>query len=839
MKITNAFVLRTVVAIVLLVAIQNVSSQTNKYKDAGFELLDQLNTRFYNASTGLYVEEITTANNLKSGPAFLWPAGHMIRALLWGAMIDSKYDARLYAYTNKMSWDTNGQGYGCIQNGERFFDDNGLIGDVIMDVYLHKFRSALVLNKGLFALNYCLKYRDAQWGIPQTESGLNKGIFYMGPVDPLANAYAKYFTITGDSAHLDIAKTYYDKFNDYTLKLKDPVTLLFLSGSTYANGVWTKPNEGPRACNTAAVVLLGIRLYKITGDERYLNEARAMADAILKRYYTYNAGFGEISYWGGNYSVEMLCEMYEIDRDLKWYYAAKNICDFLIDKSRDKAGYYPDGASGSGNWNVVRTNDAPNEKVGMMSQACAANALLRFAYVDLDMPLSKGVYRITNQANGKVVSQLSSENANGGRYVALSTDEKLKSQKWLLSVDHSGKYTIISVENSASVSVENCEYNNAARIETNTLAGGDCVKFSIEKADDGFYKILHKSGKALAFDATANDALVLADPTETELQKWKVERLEPKAEWLSPTADTTVFTSKSTVLKMNAVSDADDMQKVEYYVNGVLTGISTVAPFQYNWSQKTTGIYALFARAYDKSGNTGYSTTIKVKVLAVDEGVYSIANVGNKKNLSIISDNANADGALAVTSNYESRTDQHWVLQTDAQGFYSFAPLSSEFKIAPADCKRDNGTQIKQYSVDPVECRQFSMSDVGLGQFQIIYKSSNKALMAAPNNANDIPVYLWDKSINNYQKWKFTAFTTNNEDIQSDDLIKVYPNPVKSVLNIDSKYHDTTKEIFTTTGRTLLKTKDNQIDMSAYSPGLYVLLVRSGAVVNRVKFIKE
>lgn len=357
----------------------------NKYEFYGFKLLDYLNDKYYNTSNGLYTESINSSTLARGSNAFIWPAAHMIRALSWGALIDSKYKARTEAYANRMDWYINGEGYGCIRGGQRFFDDNGLISYALMLVYEKHVRTQSMLNKSLFAANYCLKYRDEHWALPQTEPDLGQGIFYVGPVNPMASAFAMLFNISGDSSHLEIAKTYYDILNNYDYKIKSPTTLLFKSGSRYADGVWTENTAGPRAANTCGVAILGVRLYAITGETRYLDEARAMTDAVLNRWYKPGAGFSEISMWGGNAVIDLLCELYDYDPDPKWYNAAKDIVDFLIDHTRDNKGFYPTGSEAeTGKWNLVRTNLDPPETIAMMSQACAANAILRFAYLDLN-----------------------------------------------------------------------------------------------------------------------------------------------------------------------------------------------------------------------------------------------------------------------------------------------------------------------------------------------------------------------------------------------------------------------------------------------------------------------
>lgn len=839
----NNFTKRKITLFTFILAVLLISfttAQNNKYKTEGFLLLDNLNSKFYSLSTSMYVESINTTTQAKSGTAFLWPAAHMTRALLWGAMIDSKYDTRLQSYVNKMNWYVNGEGYGCIQNGERFFDDNGLIGDVLMDVYQKKIRTQGVLDKSMFALNYCYKYKDAQWGLPQKESELNKGIFYMGPVDPLANAYAKYYTITGDTNYLHVAKTYFEKFNDYTLKLKSPTSLLFVSGSTYANGVWTPPNEGPRACNTAAVVLLGIRLYQITGEAKYLDESKAMANAILTRFYKYSAGFGEVSYWGGNYSVEMLCEMYEIDRDLKWYNAAKDICDFLIDKSRDSKGYYPDGPNDSGYWNEVRTYMAAPATVSMMSQACAANAILRFAYLDLNKPLAKGVYKITNVASNKSLSVKSPDTTSNGSQLTTTDFTDNKSQKWVLDIDHAGNYTLKSFENGSTVGVKDCSLIDGNTLEIDSNLVGDCAKFKIESIGNGQYKIAHKAGKSIDGGTTLqnDEAVFLAVPADVASQKWTIERLEPKVYWRSVTKDTTVTTAKGLSLSVDVTSTAEPINKVEYYINGTLSYTSALAPYTFNWKPKISGTYEVYAFAYDKLGNIGYSTKIKVTVLCIEQGIYKVLNSATNKCLSVIASKTNADAAEITTATYQTATYQQWKITADSLGFYTLAPVSTNFNIGNDSCHTDNDTQIKQFSAAKGDCQKYYMIDLGLGLYQICAKNTTKVIAAKLVATNDIPVYLWEKADQANQKWKFTSITTDIP-VSFAKNIDIYPNPVVNALTVGGEFHETDVEIYTLTGLKILTSKSKQIDVSGLSSGVYVLQLKQNNNIYKAKFIKK
>ncbi|MEL6557661.1 MAG: HYR domain-containing protein [Bacteroidota bacterium] len=62
----------------------------------------------------------------------------------------------------------------------------------------------------------------------------------------------------------------------------------------------------------------------------------------------------------------------------------------------------------------------------------------------------------------------------------------------------------------------------------------------------------------------------------------------------------------------------------------------------------------------------------------------------------------------------------------------------------------------------------------------------------------------------------------SNADDQSNDLL-VYPNPVSSMLTIESKSHDVQISIYSVSGRRLLQTAEKTVDMSSFTPGTYLI----------------
>ena len=365
----------------------------NKYQVAGEAILDKLNTKFYNASKQLYVEQLDRNENIvveRGGVSYVWPASHMLRALRYGALENpAKYTARLKSYAYALDqYRQNGKYASDIVAGaDPLYDDNAIVGLALLDAYQQVLPTETGLyDRSLIGLTYCLNARDANWGVPQKEAELGWGKFYSQATILPALHCALLAKNNADPTYLNIAKDYYDRINNVNWKLRDGSTNLFNQYSFYNNGSWSLTGHGEngagyRAYQTTPVVQLALRLYQRTGDSRYLDDATLLADACLKQWYTPGKGVSEISFWGGSDMVEMLVDFYEVDHNAKWLAAARNVVDYLIDYGRDQLGYYPGSYNDvDGTWNLDRRHLFPGS-IQMMGQACAAAAILRVAQV--------------------------------------------------------------------------------------------------------------------------------------------------------------------------------------------------------------------------------------------------------------------------------------------------------------------------------------------------------------------------------------------------------------------------------------------------------------------------
>jgi hypothetical protein len=372
----------------------------NKYQVAGEAILDKLNTKFYNAGKQLYVEQLDGNENViveRGGVSYVWPASHMLRALRYGALANpAKYTERLKSYAYALDqYQQNGKYASDIVRGaDPLYDDNAIVGLALLDAYQQVLPTENgLLDRSLIGLNYCLRARDASWGVPQKEAELGQGKFYSQATILPALHCALLAKNNPDPQYLDIAKRYYELINDPSHRLRDAGANLLNQFVFNNNGSWSLTGHGEngggyRAYQTTPDIQLALQLYQRTGDSRYLDDATLMANACLRQWYTPGQGVKEISFWGGSDMVEMLVDFYEVDRNAKWLDAARNIVDFLIDYGRDQLGYYPGSYSDAdGTWNLDRRYLFP-ASVQMMGQACAAAAILRVAQVTGATPLA-------------------------------------------------------------------------------------------------------------------------------------------------------------------------------------------------------------------------------------------------------------------------------------------------------------------------------------------------------------------------------------------------------------------------------------------------------------------
>ncbi len=371
-----------------------VDLYNNEYQYYGEKLLDQVHDEFYNKSNGLYAESINAESQFIQPTSFVWPASHMLRALKNAYKLNpDKYESLLFNYLRALdqykTTKAGRTGFAVLpgDQGIRFYDDNGQLVIPFSDIYgmtedsstLENLKIAYEFNNGI---------RDSQYGIPQHEDQLGFGMFFSMSVNYTSYAAAKLYQITNDTRYLNEALAYYEKENNYSIKIKDEGTNLFNQTSYYQNGSWSLSGVvngenqwggGYRAYQTTVVVQNAVLLYQITKEQKYLDDAYEMMTSCIDMWYKQGQGLSEISFWGGNDMIDALLDIYREMNDQGFLSIAKDIMNFLSRNNRDKRGYYAGSYDdSSGKWNLYRTSLNPSE-INMMGQAAAASSFLNVA----------------------------------------------------------------------------------------------------------------------------------------------------------------------------------------------------------------------------------------------------------------------------------------------------------------------------------------------------------------------------------------------------------------------------------------------------------------------------
>lgn len=89
--------------------------------------------------------------------------------------------------------------------------------------------------------------------------------------------------------------------------------------------------------------------------------------------------------------------------------------------------------------------------------------------------------------------------------------------------------------------------------------------------------------------------------------------------------------------------------------------------------------------------------------------------------------------------------------------------------------------------------------------------------------------------VGNYQKILFATSTSTSLEENKELQIFVFPNPVSHTLNIQGVDENTSLEVYNLTGKSVIKDKGTELDVTSLNQGTYILRINN----QYVKFIKK
>lgn len=309
-----------------------------KAAEMGEQILGKIQSSFYMPDRSLYALETNIGK--PSHPSWIWDASIQLGALCAAAKVEpQKYlpQVRAYAAALRSYRTTYHDRPGLDVNpppkpSDRYYDDNAWICMSLLDAYelTHDPKDlALATDAYHFAMSGEDKALGGgiYWHEDQTRS---KHACSSGPA---MLAALKFYKLTKDPAYLDTAKRLYE----WTRKrLQDRDGLVFDSIRVPSGGI----NRMKLTYNSGTLIRTACKLYQITGEKAYLDEADRIAHAAEDRFVRKEDGIipgpGKL----GVKLIEAFVELADVDHDEHWKQVVGR-CLKALESHRNAEGWYP------------------------------------------------------------------------------------------------------------------------------------------------------------------------------------------------------------------------------------------------------------------------------------------------------------------------------------------------------------------------------------------------------------------------------------------------------------------------------------------------------------------
>ena len=305
MKNTVLFLLVSVLTTCLF-----AQSQTTGFTQRIGIIQNNINSRFYDTKTGLYIETTDTAKN-EHPHSFLWPLCALIQAANEADALDKKNTMQpvVRAINQYYSPRPPVPGYQAYVSAEkrdtRFYDDNQWVAIAYLDAY-NRTHQSLYLDKAKEIERFMMTGFDTLSGgglYWEEDHKTSKNTCSNGPAVLIL---LQLYKITKQQPYLDTALLLYNWTNKrlqapdglYYDNIKIPSLELGKAKFTY---------------NTGTMLQANVLLYDITKKKDYLTEAERIAKAAKEHFYKGNKLPG--NYWFNAVLLRGAIELYKVDKN--------------------------------------------------------------------------------------------------------------------------------------------------------------------------------------------------------------------------------------------------------------------------------------------------------------------------------------------------------------------------------------------------------------------------------------------------------------------------------------------------------------------------------------------
>ena len=306
--------------------------------EMGAQILAKIQGSFYMPDRSLYALETNIGK--PSHPSWIWDASIQLGALCAAARVEPKtylpqvkaYAAGLRSYRtmyhDRPGLDVNPP----PKPTDRYYDDNAWICLSLLDAYelTHDPKDLALATD---AYHFAMSGEDETlgggiyWHEDQTRS---KNACSSGPA---MLAALKFYELTKQQSYLATAKRLYD----WTRKrLQDKDGLVFDSIRVPSGGI----NRAKLTYNSGTLIRTACKLYQITAEKQYLEEARRIGHAAEERFVRKDDGIIPGAGKLGVKLIEGFLDLAEVDHDEHWKQVVGR-CLHSLESHRNENGWYP------------------------------------------------------------------------------------------------------------------------------------------------------------------------------------------------------------------------------------------------------------------------------------------------------------------------------------------------------------------------------------------------------------------------------------------------------------------------------------------------------------------
>jgi hypothetical protein len=443
---------------------------------------------------------------------YAWGQGVMSRALVAAAKVDRSYLTTAKAHAVEFH-----QRYWCTQNGtsgynasngncgDRYYDDNAWIALALLELY-ELTDDLQYLEWARSTVAFCMTGENSPQGSPNGgirwhESNTDGASVCSTAPTCLANLIL--YQITGiESYHAD-GRRLYD----------------WLINSNLRNSSWIfhETAQGPLGYQTAVVTQAAARLYRITGDDIYLQHAQWMAAAMEHEFVNQvSHALKQTGKWGGHDMTDAYVELYEVDRNRHWLNIAGGYLDYLHANCKNAAtGRYPASWDSPGG--------TPSD--GLIDQASVARAFWKMA--STLGGISPVYMTIQNRSSSRCLRLYNSLTDDNAQVVLYDYSSTSTSEMFTLTDLGNGYYAIRSWKSDKALQ----PYNDQTVENTSVVINRANVtlysqQWRLIDSGNGYFNIQNRlSEKSIQplNSGTANNTSVVTNATNVNLiaQQWQ------------------------------------------------------------------------------------------------------------------------------------------------------------------------------------------------------------------------------------------------------------------------------------------------------------------------------